>query len=274
MSDGWYGPAIDNHAQIDGGTFVGPVTIGCLHTTESSRFVPNKDNYFGHQNYPHLTVANQDGKFVSWQHISIRKAARALANRSGGVQTNREGVIQIEVVGKAASPFTQDPVIVEGLRKLMRWIESQTKIPRKTGVTFWAGKYGIDVPHRMTNAQWVAYEGWCAHQHVPENTHYDAGAIDINLLLMSDSIKVPVTPHHPAPKPTPETDMGKLYVVTDPREIPDKGRPQYLTDLLSKRWITSMEEYNDIFGAASGGIQRIELNSDTLDAIPTVGRTP
>lgn len=273
MTDGWYPAAIDNWASVDGGSFFGPVTIGLLHTTESSRFVPAKDSYFGHKNYPHLTVANQDGKFVCWQHISIRKAARALANRSGGVQTNREGVIQIEVVGRAVSPFTRDPIIVEGLKKLMRWIESQTNIPRKTRVTFWEGKYGINVPHRMSNAQWTSYEGWCAHQHAPENSHYDAGKIDIELLLRADSTKPPVTPH-PVPV-TPESDMSKTYIVTDPREIPNLGRPQYLTDLLQKRWINSMEEYNDILGSNAGpNIERIELNQATLDAIPTIGRNP
>ena len=268
MSDGWYGPAIDNHAPVDGGTFVGPVTIGCLHTTESSRFIPAKDSYFGHKNYPHFTVANVDGFFKSWQHISIRRAARALANRAGGVQTNREGVIQIEVVGKAASPFTRDPVIVEGLRKLMRWIEQETEIPRSSAVTFWAGKYGIAVPHRMSNSQWVDYKGWCAHQHVPENSHYDAGAIDINKLLWLPTT-IPPTP------PAPEVDV-QTYIVTDPRPLPDgRGKPQYLTDLIQKRWITSLEEYNDLHGAVEkGAIRRIELDGATLDSISTVGRTP
>lgn len=266
MTDGWYGPAIDNPAPVNGGSFVGPVTIGVLHTTESSRFIPDDDSYFGHMNYPHFTVANQDGYFKCWQHISIRKAARALANRAGGVETNREGAIQIEVVGKAASPFTRDPVIVDGLKKLMRWIEANTDIPRSTGVTFWAGKFGIDVPHRMTNAQWVKYEGWCAHQHVPENNHYDAGAIDIKLLLVGDSIQVPVVPHIPVPAPK----EYKVFIVTDPRG----NKPQYLTDLIHKRWITSLEEYNDVLGEARDSIKRIELDPTTLDSIPTVGRVP
>lgn len=275
-ADGWYPPAIDNWASSDAGDHLGPVTIGVLHTTESSRFVPAKDNYFGHQNYPHFTVANVDGTFKSWQHISIRKAAKALANRSGGVQTNREGCIQIEIVGKAASPFTNDPVIVEGLKKLMRWIESQTKIPRKTGVTFWAGKYGVDVPHRMSGAQWVKYEGWCAHQHVPENTHYDAGAIDINKLL-DVAAPAPAPSPTPTPSPTPkpaEPAVNKqIYVFTDPRDS-GRGQPQYLSDLLTKRWIQNMEEYNDIFGSASDNIKRIHISPETIDAIPTVGDTP
>ena len=74
-SDGWYGPAIDNHAANDGGAFTGPVTIGVLHTTESPRgsFRPQRDSYFGHTSYPHFTVDVQDGVFRCWQHISIRK---------------------------------------------------------------------------------------------------------------------------------------------------------------------------------------------------------
>lgn len=268
MSDGWYGPAIDNHAPSDAGDHLGPVTVGVLHTTESSRFVPAKGSYFGHQNYPHFTVANQDGVFKCWQHISIRQAAKALSNDAGGVQTNREGVIQIEVVGKASSPFTKDPVLVAGLSALMRWIESQTSIPRKCGVKFWAGKYGEQVPERMLFDAWRKYAGWCGHQHVPENEHYDPGAIDITKLLGSTAAPVIVTPT-PAPVPTPvkEPDMGKLYVVTDHRD----PKPQYLTDLLTKRHISSLEEYNDVMGEVSANLTRIELLPATLDAIPTVG---
>lgn len=275
-TDGWYPPAIDNWAPSNAGDFLGPVEIGVLHSTESSRFVPQKDNYYGHQNYPHFTVANQDGVFKSWQHISIRKAARALANRSGGVQTNREGCIQIEVVGFAKSPFTQDQVIVAGLSRLMRWIESQTKVPRSCGVKFvsYPESYGLAASQRLSPSEWVNYKGWLGHQHVPENSHGDPGAINISKLLATDSVVTPNKPHDPVVEEKPVA-TGKLYIVVDPRELPDgRGKPQYLTDLIEKRWITNIEEYNDILGQASGDIRRITLNGSTLDSIPTVGPTP
>lgn len=181
-TDGWYPPAIDNPAPSDAGDHLGPVTVGVLHTTESDVFYPRTGSYFGHQNYPHFTVSGMK----VWQHISIRKSAKALANQAGGVQTNREGVIQIEVVGRAGNPKWSDTT-KKTVRDLMRWIESQTQIPRRSTVTFWAGKYGKDVPHRMSYSQWTSYAGWCGHQHVPENTHYDPGAIDIAFLLGSEN---------------------------------------------------------------------------------------
>lgn len=185
MTDGWYEPAIPNPARGTMPTFTGPVEIGVLHTTESTRFVPAPDSYFGHKSYPHFTVVNDRGVFKCYQHISIRKAAKALANKSGGVETGREGCIQIEVVGAATKPFTVDLVLVDGLSKLMRWIESETEIPRSCGVSFarYPDSYGERAEQRLSPGAWVKYQGWLGHQHVPENTHGDPGAIDITKLL-------------------------------------------------------------------------------------------
>lgn len=233
--DGWYGPAIDNHAPSDGGTHLGPVTVGVLHTTESTRFVPNKDNYFGHSSYPHFTcaVVTIDGKrvFRVWQHISIRRAGRALKNLSGGVQTNREGCIQIEVVGQAVNPFTDDPVMVEGLALLMRWIEGQTDIRQSSSVDFhpYPSSYGNGMKQRLSYEQWRAYTGWLGHQHVPENSHGDPGAIDINKLLAS--------PLAGGFLRTGEADAGDLkekpmWLVKDPEK-----NHQYKTDGFRKLYL-------------------------------------
>lgn len=178
-TDGWYGPALENFAPSDAGGHLGPVTVGVLHTTESTRFVPAPNSYFGHGNYPHFTVWEDR----VWQHISIRKAAKALANRTGGVQTNKEGCIQIEVIGQAANPGWSDKTKAT-VAALMRWIESQTQIPRACGVTFKAypASYGANGV-RLSAERWVGYAGWLGHQHVPENSHGDPGAIDIGALL-------------------------------------------------------------------------------------------
>lgn len=187
---GWYGPALNDIAANDGGSHLGPVTVGVIHTTESAVGKYRKGsstNYgnFGHANFPHFTVDEQGGQFRVWQHISLGRAGRALKNRSGGVQTNREGCIQIEVVGSATKPFTSRPVIVEGLKALMRWIEENTDIPRATQVewTRYPESYGVRAKQRLSPARWVQYRGWLGHQHVPENDHGDPGRLDIDLLL-------------------------------------------------------------------------------------------
>ncbi len=148
-----------------------------------------------------MVTVNGVRTFRVWQHISLRKAGRALKNLSGGVQTNREGCIQIEIVGQAVNPFTDDPVMVEGMAKLMRWIEQETDIPRSSGVTFHAypSSYGNGMKQRLTFDQWRNYAGWLGHQHVPENSHGDPGAIDINRLLGSHAGAVRLSPTTPTP---------------------------------------------------------------------------
>ena len=37
----------------------------------------------------------------------------------------------------------------------------------------------------MSNSEWMAFSGWCGHQHVPENDHWDPGRINISRLLMT-----------------------------------------------------------------------------------------
>ncbi|HEY6222818.1 MAG TPA: hypothetical protein VIW26_03470, partial [Gemmatimonadales bacterium] len=44
---------------------------------------------------------------------------------------------------------------------------------------------------RFTAAAWLAFDGWCGHQHVPNNDHGDPGAIDIARLL---AIAAPTPP--------------------------------------------------------------------------------
>jgi hypothetical protein len=177
----------------DAGSFIGPVTIGVIHTTESSTFTPG-DTYFGRNVWPHFTFIQGDRSYTDavWQHLPLDRAARALANRSGGVETNREGCIQIEVVGYASRPAWSQGggQTVWNFRRLMRAIEANTDIPRRCGVTFGGNEqYGLDNRYELSNSAWESYRGWLGHQHVPENSHWDPGEIDIdNLLALEDDM--------------------------------------------------------------------------------------
>lgn len=180
-------PDVQRNPGRDAGSFVGPVTIGLIHTVEGSSFTPG-GSYYGHSYWPHLTFVPGDRPYEKsvWQHISLDLAGRALENQSGGVETNREGVIQIEVVGYAAKPEWShgETTTVRNFRRLMRDIEAATDIPHRCGVTFGGNEqFGLNNGYELTATEWRAYEGWCGHQHAPENAHWDPGAIAINNLM-------------------------------------------------------------------------------------------
>jgi hypothetical protein len=170
-----------------GGAYLTSVPFrGVLHTTESKDYYPSRDNYYGHNNPPHFTVHKKGGSVKVYQHYSINVASRALANPTlpvGDVQTNRMAAIQIEICWYAAQVGSlPDPVKV-ALRALMRWIEGEAGIQR-TAPTFYGDEaYGQGGVARMSTQKWTQFNGWCGHQHVPENAHWDPGKIDIASLL-------------------------------------------------------------------------------------------
>ena len=177
-------------ANVAGGSYAaGYAWRGVLHTTEQDAtgaldYPAARDDYYGHTNWPHFTV---DGAIVL-QHLPITVSARALANPPGGVETNRARAVQIEVVGRAALPDWDDDTVAT-VAKLMRWIEDQTSIQRVApAFVGYPASYGAGAPQRMTAADWTAFNGWCGHQHVPENHHGDPGAIPIGVLLEGDDL--------------------------------------------------------------------------------------
>lgn len=206
----WYPKASRTQlAGTDGGSFTGGPPKGVLHTTETTGWPAYATDY-----WPHFTTRWADGAFHVRQHLPINRAARALANPSGGVQTNRDTAIQIECVGTCdtSKRASWGALYVEdwaagykaGLADLMRWVEFNAGVPRRCTVTFkpYPASYGANGV-RLSGAAWDAYAGWCGHQHVPENDHGDPGAIDIGYLLGGEN----------------DVDVQELYdKLTDPNE--------------------------------------------------------
>ncbi|MPY41435.1 peptidoglycan-binding protein [Streptomyces phyllanthi] len=134
---------------------------------------------------PHLIycpVTDRIGQFGSLAH-----SARALRN-DGSRRTNREGLvcIQIEVLGRAATPWTDDwdPMRKPGWQKILAAI-------RSWGVpdSWPAGpppKYpGGSAPR--SRSTWQSKGGHFGHSHVPGNDHGDPGAIDTGKILLATS---------------------------------------------------------------------------------------
>lgn len=182
--DAWWSEAVKlPFAFQSGGTYTGGPFRGVLHTTEVKSYTPSTTSYYGHHNPPHFTIAMMGSDAKIYQHYPITVAARALENRAGGVETNRRSAIQIEIAWTAADIANLPFAIVMRLWDWMRWVETQTGVKQWVHPTFRGQEAsGLHSQFRMSHSDWNSFDGWCGHQHVPENTHWDPGKIDIDQL--------------------------------------------------------------------------------------------
>lgn len=203
MATDWLAGCTKQDWGTSGGSWTRQPCIICLHSTEGTSW----PSYSSGQSAPHFTInlATAERR----QHISLAVAARALANPSGGVETNRAGPVQIEIIGtcdpahKGQSGWLYLPEMNSdhqaNLSRLMRDIvAARPAIPWTLGVTFGAypGSYG-NTAYRLSGSAWSSYKGVLGHQHVPENDHGDPGNIPITSVM-----GVPPAPK-PQPPPTP-----------------------------------------------------------------------
>lgn len=141
------------------------------HTTEGSTAQGAMNAFMQNRSDPHFTI---DGSNI-FQHIDTAEGARALRNESGGVQTNRDSAVQIELVGFAHLP--KDPHALVNLARLCRWIESTHGVPKVWPSGFpLPAKNGHDPGGHIRDPKtWDGKGGHFGHCHVPENTHWDPG---------------------------------------------------------------------------------------------------
>jgi N-acetylmuramoyl-L-alanine amidase len=139
------------------------------HTTEGSTAQGAFNAFRNHRSDPHFTV---DATNI-YQHIDTSRAARALRNAPGGVQTNRDSAIQIEVVGFAHRP--KGPATLKNVQKLCNWIEETHDIPKvwPSGPPKPAVNGRDPGGHNRSAANWDNEGGHYGHSQVPENTHWD-----------------------------------------------------------------------------------------------------
>lgn len=188
IHNGW----IDNVNRVlgnNGGNYVRPVNKWLWHTTEGSSIAGAIGAYRANNTWPHLTWNPRTGELV--QHLPLSMAARALRNNPGGVETNRHGVIQVEVVAFAREPFTglpQSTIAIPSLPGLavLRAAWRELGIPE----VFPAGPPPAYPPKGVVVRSvdtWVNQAGHFGHCHVPENNHGDPGAIDVSVIFYDDS---------------------------------------------------------------------------------------
>ena len=179
----------------DGGSFTTSPDKILLHSTETGSF----PGYGGGASAPHFTINLGNGEVR--QHSPMNRAARALRNASGGVQTNRDGVIQIEIIGTCDKSFARKhgypylPDMTDEMAGRLKWLLQKIcaaipAIPLTTSVAWksYPSSYG-NSSVRMSNSQWTRYKGILGHQHAPENTHGDPGDLPMEKILGADAVK-------------------------------------------------------------------------------------
>lgn len=175
----------------------GPTKI-VHHTTEGSSAQGAFDAFRAHRSDPHFTV----DRTTVFQHIDTGVAARALRNAAGGVQTNRDGAIQIEVVGFAGA--RKNAQTLRNVARLCRWIEHEHGVPRvwPSGPPKPPRNGGDPGGHNRDAAIWDSKSGHYGHSHVPENTHWDPAydRIEADFLFAAefDAAGHLTNPDHPA----------------------------------------------------------------------------
>lgn len=197
MPASWYPLAERDPQGTTGGNYIGGPARGVIHSNcgrTSSR--PYYHIWFG---------GTSTAQIVQFRPFT--KASKALRNLSGGTQTNRQGdfCINLCMAGGAAHPENRPLVVYEAVRQFMRWCENEFGIGNKFVDKPLLGNncYGYNSPCRMTVAEWQAWDGWCEHKNVPENTHWDANiTAEMQDALLGDTpiIELP-------PQPPTEDDM-------------------------------------------------------------------
>jgi len=132
---------------------------------------------------PHFTIGNgigagrPDGEIT--QHYSLDRFSRALRNKRGGVETNSDGAIQIEIVGLVEST----PAQLLSLAELCAWLTSEGHIVPE----FPMGR--LSKPYqRATNDEWDNGVGWFAHGNIPEQDHGDPDLTDAEWAVVCTAV--------------------------------------------------------------------------------------
>lgn len=157
-----------------------------IHTTESARgsFAGIRNLWRGgpsqwNKGLPQFLA---DGTRVV-QLLPLSTNAYTLENKAGGADTNRAGhVIQVEWCRYSNDPWAEDEMAALG-----KWLADLKLAGLNFDINNYPRFYGsgegivlasYNAPQRMSADGWTNFNGWCGHQHAPENAHWDPGFLD------------------------------------------------------------------------------------------------
>lgn len=196
-----------------------------LHTTEGTTL----PGYSGGSEAPNYTaVPNWAHKRLDWYaHFPDERSSRALVNAPGGVETNTLNCVQVELVG-TCDPRTHQGWAGQGIRHVywatpplwaLRAVATfavdmyrrhRVPVSSPAGPTWtpYPDSYGKG-PHRFSFEEWKNFNGWCGHQHVPENDHGDPGGFPWGKVeVIAKDI---LANNGPLPRPTRVTRAHDLF---------------------------------------------------------------
>lgn len=176
----WVPTASVIKSPVNGPRFLPLPWRGVLHTTEGVTVEDAVSSFRSTNFWPHFTIDPKTLRIA--QHLPLNIGARSLSDHA--TPENAARCIQIEIVGKAAETPNWPPEHLAFVRDVMRQIEDLVPIAHRSGRRFLdASGVNSTSANRMSVNEWKAFSGWCGHQHVPGETHWDPGAIDIDALL-------------------------------------------------------------------------------------------
>jgi hypothetical protein len=208
-----------------GGANMGAVEKVVWHTTETTSW----PGYDGGKKAPHYTVMpDYWTRTMVWrQHFPDTVNSRAMRNEPGGVQTNLDGAMQVEIVGtcdetrkwpkNALRSWDLEDWQVDGLAAFVAWAHREHGVPLAAPPLWLAygpdprapgrvpASYG-DSPARMTGRAWDRFRGHCGHLHAAENSHGDPGRLPIWQIFASAHVLLE------PPPPTDQTEDDDMQV--------------------------------------------------------------
>ena len=187
--------------------------VGVIHTTETMSW----PGYEGGRTAPNYT-GQPPLKGISrgqWRaHFPDEMSSRALRNLSGGVETNTLNSVQFELIGTcdpkhakswngqgkkfAGKDYVYWPKATDNQ---LKWLASiMADMHLRHGMRFQAPRF-VAYPEsygpggqRLSFAAWRKFTGMLGHQHVPENSHGDPGALNIGkVITFAKQLVTPVT---------------------------------------------------------------------------------
>lgn len=200
MATAWL-PGVDRipNERSEGGSYVDGVPWRFTgHTTEAvPTSIAGAVAMAGRHPYPpHLWGWPERDWLV--QTVRLDRSAFALKHPAGTPETNKMRALQIEIIGYAKDSGSKPEWWAEwiGENVVLRLIQAgyPINLDRVAPTTGEDGS-GTGGAVRMSRAQWRAFDGLSVHANVPDNTHWDMGAIDLERVANAAREPTPITNH-------------------------------------------------------------------------------